>query len=444
MKRKTRLCWVSIISMAVLLAGIGGVSAPAAAEKIVLRVTDWQAGMVGTTSSVRGIADLFEQSHPDVKVDYESYTVTTYTEFLFPAIAAGTAPDVFAVYPGPDLATVVTADPESMVAISDIWDADWERWLGRAGEYPAAIVNGKLWIAMLDAQTECIWVYKDLFEECGVEVPPVGTPLTVDTLVDMVEPADQLGYDLLTAGFMEPWVVHGYYFNAVHQLQPTDTPDMVLQAMKGEISWQQDVFALPIQAFAKMHNAHVWKEECINIDYQVSAVERWLAKKAVGLWANGDWFVADVNAYIPADNTPDNPNVVTIMYPLVKEGATPAYNWGFGTDFGINGKGAHKDLATAFVRTCASPAAAQIMLKNSVVPAASGSVDPATIEPTGNPILDECLELFCGIEGRTSPYMYVYAEACDAIYTGVIDVMLGAASIENVLANLDAVCGYGG
>ncbi|GAH94865.1 unnamed protein product, partial [marine sediment metagenome] len=101
--------------------------------------------------------------------------------------------------------------------------------------------------------------------------------------------------------------------------------------MEGEISWQQDMFALPIQAFAKMHNARVWKEESLNIDYQVSSVERWVSKKAIGLWANGDWFVTAVDEYIPKENTPDNPNVVTIMYPLVNEDATSAYNWGFGT-----------------------------------------------------------------------------------------------------------------
>jgi len=439
--RKMKRLWVCMLSIAVLLVGI---SIPAAGG-ITLRVTDWQAGCgIGMINSINQIIDLFEQSHPGVKIEYQQYTAPTYPEFLFPSIAAENAPDVFAIYPGPDLATVVQAAPENMVPISDIWDEDWKRWLGRAGEFLGGTVNGKLWIASLDAQTECIWVYKDLFEECGVEVPALGVPLTVDTLIDMVEPANQLGYDLLTAGFMEPWVVHGYYFNAVHQLQPTDTPDMLLQAFNGEISWQQDMFALPIQAFAKMHNAHVWKEESLNIDYQVSSVERWVSKKAIGLWANGDWFVTAVDEYIPEENTPDNPNVVTIMYPLVNEDATPAYNWGFGTNFGINGKGAHKDLATALVRTFATPAAGAIMVKNGVVPAASGSIDVAAIGSTGNPIFDECLELFCALEGRASTYVYPYPEACDAIYTGVMDVMMGAASIDDVLAALDKVCGYGG
>ena len=39
MKRKTKVFWVSIISMAVLLAGIGGVSV-SAAEKVTLRYAD--------------------------------------------------------------------------------------------------------------------------------------------------------------------------------------------------------------------------------------------------------------------------------------------------------------------------------------------------------------------------------------------------------------------
>ena len=39
MKRKTKVFWVSTISIAVLLAGVGGVSAPAA-EKVTIRYAD--------------------------------------------------------------------------------------------------------------------------------------------------------------------------------------------------------------------------------------------------------------------------------------------------------------------------------------------------------------------------------------------------------------------
>ncbi|GAI27188.1 unnamed protein product, partial [marine sediment metagenome] len=76
----------------------------------------------------------------------------------------------------------------------------------------------------------------------------------------------------------------------VHQLQKSDTPDMVMQALNGEISWQQDIFRLPMEAFKKMHEAHVWREGAINMDYQVQAWGKWLNREGIGIWCNGDWF----------------------------------------------------------------------------------------------------------------------------------------------------------
>ncbi|UCG93618.1 MAG: extracellular solute-binding protein, partial [Candidatus Aerophobus sp.] len=128
MEKKIKTCWVSIISIAVLLTGIGGVSAPAAAEKIVLRITDWQAGVQNILDSYREFKKIFEEKHPDVKVEYTQYSYTTYGEFLKPALAAGTAPDIFAVYPGAELAKLVPSG--NLVAISDVIDEEWKGWLG--------------------------------------------------------------------------------------------------------------------------------------------------------------------------------------------------------------------------------------------------------------------------------------------------------------------------
>ena len=67
-------------------------------EEVVLRFTDWQGGNEGILKSYKEMIKIFEQENPGYTVEYQQYTVTTYNEFLKPALAGGEAPDLFAVY----------------------------------------------------------------------------------------------------------------------------------------------------------------------------------------------------------------------------------------------------------------------------------------------------------------------------------------------------------
>jgi len=435
-KRLLRIVMLVVVGVTLCFSSFGPV---AAEEQIVLKITDWQAGVKNILDSYREFIKIFEQRHPGVKIKYTQYSYSTYGEFLKPSIAAGTAPDMFAVYPGAELAKLVPSG--ALVPLSDIMDDEWKSWLGKAYYFNGARVNDKLWIAPQDAQSECIWIHKDMLEACGMEVPPLGQPATVDELIDLVEPAKQNGWDVILAGFLDYYTACDSYYNMVHQLQKSDTPDMVMQALDGEISWQQEIFRLPIQAFKKMHEAHVWREDAINMDYQVQAWGKWLNREGIGIWCNGDWFAGSCP---PEENNPDNPNIGTFMYPLVNKDATPAYNWGFGTDLGIYSRGKHQDLATEFVRFTNSPEAAKIFVKNYVNPAAAGALDIGAIPETDNPIFNECIELFSSVKGRASEYFYTQAEGQDALFTGIVNVMIGQDTIDNVLAYLDEVCGYKG
>jgi len=435
-KRLLRIVMLVVVGVTLCFSSFGPV---AAEEQIVLKITDWQAGVKNILDSYREFIKIFEQRHPGVKIKYTQYSYSTYGEFLKPSIAAGTAPDMFAVYPGAELAKLVPSG--ALVPLSDIMDDEWKSWLGKAYYFNGARVNDKLWIAPQDAQSECIWIHKEMLEACGMEVPPLGQPATVDELIDLVEPAKQNGWDVILAGFLDYYTACDSYYNMVHQLQKSDTPDMVMQALDGEISWQQEIFRLPIQAFKKMHEAHVWREDAINMDYQVQAWGKWLNREGIGIWCNGDWFAGSCP---PEENNPDNPNIGTFMYPLVNKDATPAYNWGFGTDLGIYSRGKHQDLATEFVRFTNSPEAAKIFVKNYVNPAAAGALDIGAIPETDNPIFNECIELFSSVKGRASEYFYTQAEGQDALFTGIVNVMIGQDTIDNVLAYLDEVCGYKG
>lgn len=410
----------------------------ASGEQIILKITDWQAGVDNILNSYKEFIKIFEEKHPGVKIEYTQYSYTTYNEFLKPALASNTAPDIFAVYPGPDIADV--AKSGNIIAISDILDPEWKKWLGKAEFFNGARYNDILWVAPQDAQTELIWIHKDMLKAIGQEVPPMEQPVLVDDLISWAPLALAKGYDVILAGFKDSYSALDPFFNMVHQLQKDDSVDMVKEALNGKITWQQDVFRLPIEAFQKMYKAHVWREDSINMDYQVQAWGKWLEREAIGMWTNGDWFAGSVPA---EENNPQNPNIGIFQYPLVNKDAKPVYNWGYGTDLAIYSKGKNIELAKEFVRYTNSPEAAAIFAKNFVNPAAG--LDITTIKETDNPIFNDCIKMYNFKGGTASTYFYSEnGEAQTALFDGIVNVMIGQDTIDNVLKNLDVVSGFKG
>ena len=408
----------------------------APAEEIVLRWTDWQGGNDGILAAYKDIIAIFEADNPGVTVDYQQYTVTTYNEFLKPAISGGTAPDLFGVYPGPDVGEV--ADAGALRDLVDDIDDEWKSWLGPAYDFKGIQYDGGIWLVPQDVWTECIWYHKDMLEEIGFELKDSTESFSVEDYIAMVEPATAAGYDVMLAGFIETWCYFDPYFNFIHQQQDSETPDMVEQAFAGEISWQQDIFRNGFEVFVKMNDAGVWRQDALSMDYQVQAFGDWLERKGIFMWSQGDWFAGSMK---PEENSAENPNIGIIQYPLVNADSTVAFNKNFGTDVGVYAKGDNQDLAIALARLTNSPAAAEIFISYGVNPAAG--VDVNNMPVIESPVLEEAVILY-NSPGRFSEVYYFWPDGVKALGDGIGNVLLGVDTIDEVLAQLDEVSGFGG
>ena len=108
------------------------------------------------------------------------------------------------------------------------------------------------------------------------------------------------GYDVILAGFIETWCYFDPFFNFVHQQQASEKPDMVQQAMDGDISWQQDIFRNSFEVFVKLNKAGAWRKDALNMDYQVQAFGKWLEKESIFMWGQGDWFASSMTTDLGA------------------------------------------------------------------------------------------------------------------------------------------------
>jgi hypothetical protein len=275
-----------------------------------------------------------------------------------------------------------------------------------------------------------------MLEEIGFEPKDFTDSFSVEEYIAMIEPGRAKGWDVIMAGFIEAWCYFDAYYNFVHQQQSSETPDMIEQAMNGEISWQQDIFRNGFDVFVRLNDARAWREDALNMDYQVQAFGKWLEKEGIFMWAQGDWFAGAMKV---EDNNPDNPSIGIIQYPAVNKNSVNAYNKNFGTDIGVYAKSKYKEQAINFARLTNSPRAAEIFIKYGVNPAAG--VDPNNIPETDNPVFNDAIKLY-NSPGRYSEVYYFNSDAVKALGDGIGNVLLGLDTVDNVLMQLDEISGY--
>ena len=290
----------------------------------------------------------------------------------------------------------------------------------------------------VDALTECVWYHKDMLQEIGWEIPDILDAYSPEDFIAMVEPAKAKGYDVMLAGFVEPWCYYNPFFNFVHQQQPGETPDMVEQAFAGEISWQQPIFKNAFEVFIKLNKAGVWPQDALSMDYQVQAFGGWLEKKSIFMFPQGDWFAGSMK---PEENNYDNPNIGITQYPLVNAGSTVSYNKNFGSSLGIYSKSQHQELCVEFAKLVNSPQAAAIFVSKGVNPACG--LDTSNIQKTQNPVFDDCIKLY-NSPGRVSEIIYTWPDGVKALGDGIANAIFGVEKIDDILKNLDTVCGFKG
>ena len=372
-------------SLALLVSAFVSISAKA---ETVITVVDWQSGVGGITNAYADFIKEFEAANPGVKVEYTQYTVSTYNEFLKPALSSGKGPDVFAVYPGPDLDEVMNAG--HLVNITEEADAEWKGWLGNNINIPELSRNGNLYLAPQDAFTEEIWVYNDMIKDLGFELPAFGDSYTVDEWVAIGNAAKEKGLDGLMFGPVEAWCVFDGFANFVNQGNQNYPEDSLGMALDGKISWDQPMFRDALNAYKTLNDNGVWRKDSLSMDYQVQAWGKWLEREGVGIYCNGDWFISSA----PADyNTPDSLGITMMSYPKLSSDSPMTYNKATGTNLGINANSPNKDLAMEFVKLTNSPNASMTFASYGQIPANLAQVDMDALAASPNLLFNDGIKM---------------------------------------------------
>ncbi len=422
-------------TLALIVSAFFSISAKA---ETVITVVDWQSGVGGITNAYADFIKEFEAANPGVKVEYTQYTVSTYNEYLKPALSSGQGPDVFAVYPGPDVDEVMGAG--HLVNITAEADDEWKSWLGSNINIPELSRNGNLYLAPQDAFTEEIWVYNDMIEDLGFKLPAFGDSYTVDEWVAIGKAAKEKGLDGLMFGPVEAWCVFDGFANFVNQGNDNYPEDSLGMALDGKISWDQPMFRDALNAYKTLNDNGVWRKDSMSMDYQVQAWGKWLDREGVGIYCNGDWFISSA----PADyNTPDSLGITMMSYPKLSKDSPMTYNKATGTNLGINANSPNKDLAMEFVKLTNSPKASMTFASYGQIPANLAAVDMDALAASPNLLFNDGIKMLA-TEGRNTNIYYSQAEPMKHLYDGIMEMFLGVTSVDDIVEKMNDVTGYSG
>ncbi|MBW8351848.1 sugar ABC transporter substrate-binding protein [Bacillus sp. IITD106] len=161
----------------------------------------------------QSVIKSFEEKYPNVKVKYTSVPPAEYSQKLSTLIGSGKQPDVYYAA-GPEFARFVAADQllnlQSYLDQTDIFNPDnvWKQALDRYRYDGTTVGGGDLYGLPKDVGPWAMAYNKDLFDEAGVEYPPL--EIGKWTWNDMLEAATKLTKDTNGDGKVDQYGIAGF------------------------------------------------------------------------------------------------------------------------------------------------------------------------------------------------------------------------------------------
>lgn len=392
-----------------LLAGsilAAGSTMALAQDKVVL--TMWH-GHPEWKNAVEAIIGAYEAENPNVDIQLEEIPGQNLIARLNTALAAGEAPDLFALRLGPAVAAAGEAGQ-----ILDLTDRVDISGLTEAAQ-SAASYNGTIWsVPVFGSYTVGLYYHKKIFEENGVTPPANKTEfmevcqkLQENGVTPMIAPAQDGVIPAFLYMMMASSVLGADGFAEVRAgTRRLDDPDVVEAA-----AFLQDIY--PCFAEGSLGTAYTEGKALFSLE-QGAMLEGGSADYAGFLQTNA------------------NIDVGVVPFPAV-DGGTPATVTGMQDTFSVNAQSEHPEEAIAFIQWMIEPEAAQMVADTITLSNTVG------VTPSDNPVMQEMVTASLSNDVRV---FYEFPETGDvfaAIQENAASLFLGETTPEEFAAKLQAV-----
>lgn len=395
-------------------------------EDILIRLMDFQGGSANYVPAFEAIFALYQQAHPNVQFERRGLGFDEYLAALQPMLASGDLPDLVGIYGGPDIQSAASAG--LVISLQPYLDADpeWKARLEKVIKDDFGILgtDGQVYQLPMDAYHLNVAYYKDLLDAEGLTVWK-----DVDQFLAVARPLRDKDIYFWSAGAGD----QGYQketFNIAVAMQ-TGNVDMVLQAERGEISWQNDVFLAALKAI-QATIVDVVAPENLSIDAG-TAQQMFFDKQFWGQWYAGQWLAGEFVRNVPEDV--DSGNVQLANFPTpTPEANAGIYGGGGGQNYSIAANSQHQDVALDFLKFLSTTEVCQILASHDIQPAAPLE-DAASY--TENPMLKVLISAFSSAEALV-PVSSLVPDVLTRFKENIGKTMLGQLEPEAFLADMDS------
>lgn len=311
---------------------------------------------------VEAILAKFEAENPTIDIQLEEIAGTNYTTRLNTALAAGEAPDLFGLSPGPD--TAAAANAGYNVDLTDKLDIS-----GLTPSAKAAVtIDGKVWSApILGSYTVGLYYHRKVFAENGLTPPSnqsefmaLCQTLKDKGIVPMIAPAQDGIIPAFLYMMMASSVLKADGFDAVRKgTRKLTDPDVVKAAY-----FLRDIYG------------------CFQEGSLATPYVEGKALFALGKGAMLEGGSADFAGF--QETNPDI-DVGVVPFPAV-DGGTPATVTGMEAPFNINAKSKNVDAAVTFLQWMMGKEPAQMVVDTITLTTTAGIV------PSQNRVMKEMIE----------------------------------------------------
>ncbi len=357
---------------------------------------------------VEAILVAFEAKHPTIDIQLEEIAGTNYTTRLNTALAAGEAPDLFGLAPGPDTAAAAAAgynvDLTNLIDISGLTQAARD----------AVVIDGKVYSApILGSYTVGLYYHRKVFEENGLTPPTNQTEFMAlcQTLRDkgitpMIAPAQDGIIPAFLYMMMASSVLKAEGFDAVRAgTRKLTDPDVVKAAY-----FLRDIYG------------------CFQEGSLATPYVEGKALFALGQGAMLEGGSADYAGFLETNPAID---VGVVPFPAV-DGGVPATVTGMEAPFNINAKSEHVDEAVIFLQWMMGNEAAQMVVDTITLSTTTGVV------PSDNRVMKEMIEASTSNDVRVFYELPETGGVFAAIQQNTAALFLGEMSPEDFSAVLQA------
>lgn len=358
--------------------------------------------------AVEKILAKYEEEHPNVEIELEEIPGQQLIARINTALAAGEAPDLFALRLGP--AVGAAGEAGQLLDLTDKVDISG---LTQAAQ-DAAVYDGKVWaVPIFGSYTVGLYYHKAIFDEHGLTAPSNKTEfmevcekLQSAGVTPMIAPAQDGIIPAFLYMMMASSVLHADGFAEVRAgTRKLDDPDVVEAA-----AFLQDIY--PCFAEGSLGTAYTEGKALFALEQ--------------GAMLEGG--SADYAGFLQTNPAID---VGVVPFPAV-DGGTPATVTGMQDTFSVNADTEHPEEAVAFIQWMIGPEAAQMVADSITLSNTVG------VAPSDNEVMKEMVEASKSNDVRV---FYEFPETGDvfaAVQENAAALFLGELTPEEFAAKLQA------